>query len=321
MVEHRLAHEFRISGRTLSGAAMVYGSVSPDFNERFVPGALQHSGRIDINLQHDASIVVAHGAVLTDGPRELRVRAELPADSAALALVKRSTLNGFSVEFVSRTETREAGIRVIERADLTGLALVDRGAYPDAVVEIRRRKYTKGRPARLRAGRVLRSKIPFDRSLACECLKSGGGAACIPMARFSKVSGDVMAEAINSALAEARDILAVQGEFKRPIASASRETLRATSTETGLEIEMDLIGEVGDAVASAHEVAGVVVRPLIDFARSVFVDTDRGREYSKPYLRGLLVGATDAKSGWPVPKIEYDGDRAAPAPVRRRFVL
>ena len=242
MVEHRLAHEFRVSGRTLSGAAMVYGSVSPDFSERFVPGALQHSGRIDINLQHDASIVIARGAVLTDSPRELRVRAELPADSAALALVKRSALNGFSVEFISRSETREAGIRVIQRADLTGLSLVDRGAYPDAVVEIRRRKYTKGRPARLRAGRVLRSKIPYDTALACECLKSGGGSACIPMARFSKAAGDGMAEAIDSAMAEARDVLAVMGQFQRPIGSASRGTLRATSTDDALEIEMDSPG-------------------------------------------------------------------------------
>ena len=253
MIEHRLAHEFRVAGRTLSGAAMVYGSVSPDFQERFVPGALQHSGRIDINLQHDSAIVLARDALLTDTGRELRVRAELPTDSAALALVKRSALNGFSIEFKSKSERREAGVRVIERADLTGLALVDRGAYPAATAEIRRGRKGDSKTSRLKALRVLRSKIPYDQSLACECLKRGGGAACIPLARFSKAAGDGMAEVINSGLAEARDVLAVMGEFKRPIASASRGTLRARSTTSGLEIDIDLAsGEVGDAVVDAH---------------------------------------------------------------------
>ena len=63
--------------------------------------------------------------------------------------------------------------------------------------------------------------------------EKGGGAACIPLARSSKVAGDGMAEVINSALAEARDVLAVQGEYKRPIASASRGTLRAVRRTTG----------------------------------------------------------------------------------------
>ena len=121
-----------------------------------------------------------------------------------------------------------------------------------------------------------------------------------------------MAEAINSALAEARDVLAVMGEFKRPIASASRGTLRATSTADGLEIEVDLpTGEVGDAVVSAHEAAGIVARPLIDFSRSTFTDTARGREYEKPWLRAILVGATDSKAGWPDPVIEKVQEKPA----------
>ena len=213
MNEHRLAHEFRVAGRTLSGAAMTYGAVSPDFQERFAPGALQHSGRIDINLQHDPDLVVVRGAMLTDGPRELRVRAELAEGSAALQLVKRGALNGFSIEFHAKAERREAGIRVIERAELVGLALVDRGAYPAAKAEIRRRKKLS-KTAIKKAGRVLRSTIPYDLELSCECLKSGGGAACIPMARFSKAAGDGMAEAIDSAKAEGRDVLAVQENLR-----------------------------------------------------------------------------------------------------------
>ena len=58
MVEHRSGVEFRVQGRTLSGVALRYGDISPDFGERFEPGLLQHSGRVALNLQHDDRLVV-----------------------------------------------------------------------------------------------------------------------------------------------------------------------------------------------------------------------------------------------------------------------
>ena len=132
---------FRASadGRTLSGRALVYGDVSPDFRERFVPGAFGALAPVALNLQHDRKLVLveADGLALTDSERALEVRATLPADSAAVLLVKRGALTGFSVEFHALEERRESGIRVIERAELTGLALVDRGAYPQSKAEIR----------------------------------------------------------------------------------------------------------------------------------------------------------------------------------------
>ena len=296
--EHRAGCEFRVAGRTLSGVAMRYGDVSPDFRERFLPGAFGEVRTVDVNLQHDPALVAVRGAVLTDSPRELRVRAELPPGSAALALVKRGALNGFSIEFHAKAERREAGVRVVERADLTGLALVDRGAYPGAKAEVR-----------ARSGRRLRSSIPYDKSLACECIAQrgpGSGAACIPEARFSKMAGEAMAEQMNRAFAQLeRDVLVVAGDFKRPLGSVSRGTVRAVSTDEALEIEVDLpAGAIGDEIVAAHETAGVVIRPLIDFDRSEFTDTDKGREYSRPHLRALLVGATDTKKGWPDPTID-----------------
>ena len=87
--EHRAGCEFRVAGRTLSGTAMRYGDVSPDFRERFLPGAFGEVRTVDVNLQHDPALVAVRGAILTDSPRELQVRAELPPGSAALALVKR----------------------------------------------------------------------------------------------------------------------------------------------------------------------------------------------------------------------------------------
>ena len=307
--EHRAGGEFRVAGRTLFGTAMRYGDVSPDFRERFLPGAFGEVRTVDVNLQHDPALVAVRGAVLTDSPRELRVRADLPAGSAALALVKRRALNGFSIEFHARAERREAGVRVVERADLTGLALVDRGAYPGATAEVR-----------ARSGRRLRSKIPYDAFLACECIAQrgpGSGGTCIPMVRFTKYAGELMADAFGEA--DRQHMLAVAGNFRRPLGSVSKGTLRGKSTDDGLEIEVDLpAGTVGDEIVAAHEAAGVIVRPLIDYDLSEFEDGPDGRTVTKPHLRAFIVGATDTREGWADAVIDYGDPESRAAPERRR---
>ena len=310
-IEHRLAQEFRVSGRTLSGAAMVYGDVSPGHRERFLPGSFGAvPTTIAVNLQHDAAIVVAERAVLADSPRALHVRADLPENSAALALVRRSALNGFSIEFHARAERREAGVRVVERADLTGLALVDRGAYPASKAEVR-----------ARSGRRLRSKVPYDSFAACECIAQrgpGSGGECIPMVRFTKMAGELMADALGEAERQ-RDILAIAGNYRRPLGSVSRGTVRAKSVDDGLEVEIDLpAGAVGDEIIAANEAAGVIVRPLIDYDRSEFTDGPDGRTVTKPHLRAFIVGATDTKEGWDDAVIDYGDPESRAAPERRR---
>ena len=295
---------------------MRYGDISPDFREKFEPGAFGAVGSVDLNLQHDPAVVVARGASLTDSPVALSVRAELPDGSAALALVRRRALNGFSVEFRPTREHRDAaGVRVVEAATLTGLALVDRGAYPGAKAEVR-----------ARSGRRMRSKIPYDSYLACECIAqrgSGSGGTCIPLVRFTKMAGEEMAKVFDRAFAELeRDVLVVAGDFKRPLGSVRKGTLRGKSTDDGLEIEVDLpAGAVGDEIVAAHEAAGVIARPLIDFDRSEFVDGPEGREYTRPHLRAILVGATDTKAGWPDPTIDYGDPEGRAVPARRRLWL
>ena len=311
--ERRAGGEVRISGRTLTGTVMRYGDISPQFRERFEPGAFGDVRAIDINAQHDPAVVFARGASLTDSPVALRVSATLPEGAAALALVRRRALNGFSVEFRATAEHRDAaGVRVVEAATLTGLALVDRPAYLAAGAEVR-----------ARSGRTMRSRVPYDRSLACECIGQrgpGSGGECVPIAKFGRMAGEAMAEQMDRAFAAVeRDVLVVAGNFRRPLGSVSKGTLRGRSTDDGLEVEIDLpAGAVGDEVVAANEAAGVIIRPLIDFERSEFTDTAEGREYRRPHLRAFLVGATDTKAGWPDPTIDYDVDgRAAPEPRRR----
>ena len=68
------------------------------------------------------------------------MRATLPETREAddtLALVRAKVLRGLSVEFLAQRERVVAGVRVIERGTVYGLAVVDSGAYPDATVAAR----------------------------------------------------------------------------------------------------------------------------------------------------------------------------------------
>ena len=58
MIEHREGVEFRVAGRTLTGRALVYGDVSPDFNGALCAGkSFTRASRGDefaARFQHDA---------------------------------------------------------------------------------------------------------------------------------------------------------------------------------------------------------------------------------------------------------------------------
>ena len=293
--------EVRAEGRRLIGPALVYGDVSPSHRERFEPGAfVLGTGTRYLDVEHDQDRVIAHtaggGLTLRDTPEALMVEAvlpDIPLANKALDDVRAKRLRGFSIEFAALAETRDAsGIRVVCRAELPGIGLVGSPSYPLSRVE-----------ARQRSGRVMRSRIPYNKTLACDCIAKGGaGSACVAAAKFSRHAGDLMAEAFNEAN---REVLAIAGNYRRPLGSASRGTVRANSTADGLEIEIDLpAGAIGDEVIAANETAGVIIRPLIDMSRSEFVDTPTGREYRRPHLRALIVGSTDARGGWPDVTIE-----------------
>ena len=233
MIERREGIEFRVAGRTLTGRALVYGDVSPDFQERFVPGSLAPLPAVPMNLQHDASTtLIEPGAfILNDSARALEVRAELPASSAALQLVKRGALNGFSIEFHAKAERREAGIRVIERAELTGIALVDRGAYPQSLAEIRARGGGGGRG--IFGGRLasFRGRIPANKRLECRCSPGSCREALFKQGSFDSLLDD----------ADKREILAISGDYKGAIAAKTRETVRFWEGQNGdIEFAVDV---------------------------------------------------------------------------------
>ena len=260
MVEHREGLSFRVAGRTLSGRALVYGDTADmgDFRERFEPGAFGAVRTIPINLQHDPRLIVTEAALLTDSARSLDVRADLPEGSAALALVRRGRaqrlqhrIQGAVRTPRSRCSRGRAGRSHRPGAGGSGSVSGEQGRgpgtlRPDDAIECAVR--------RIPGVRVHRAT------------RAGSGGSCIPEARFSKMAGEAMADLIGGI---ERDILVVAGNYRRPLASASRGTLRATSTDAGLEIEVDLpAGAIGDEVIAAHEAAGVIIRPFVDPDRS-----------------------------------------------------
>ena len=145
-MERRAGGELRAEGRRLSGVVLAYGDVSASHRERFEPGALSIAGTVPLNLHHDAMRAVAWapggGLELREDSDALRMVAELPpipAADAALAMVRAGEATGLSVEFHPEAERREGGLRVIERARLSGIGIVRAPSYEASRVEARAR--------------------------------------------------------------------------------------------------------------------------------------------------------------------------------------
>ena len=316
----------------LTGVVMPYGALAtlPDGRqERFEPHAFGDLSRADIilNRQHTRIFPVARtggaGLTLLDTAEALRMAADLSQTSegrAAWELVKARIVRGLSVEFDAISERQDGHVRVIERALLGGIGLVDEGAYPVATVEAR--LLTRpGLETRGRLGKTLRAVIPPDKKLSCQCAGGAAAAAC----RFAKFQGEAVKEMLDHVFAEyaksaGADLLAVHGRYENPVASLSRKTIRRAG-KTGFDIDLP-DDDVGRAVVAANESAGVIVRPFLDRAASEFTEAGDTAEYTKARVRALVIESTDQREGWPAPamKATPDLDEKRQAMPRRRRV-
>ena len=319
-MEHTAVVEFRaVTGRTVTGPVVNYGEQSRDRAERFSPGAFtSRENPLVLDVQHDPAIVAAtteDGTLtVTDGPRALEVRAELKdarqgePGSGPLEMVRRGALRGLSAAFHAIDEHRaDDGTRVVTKAHLVRVGLVDQGSYPGSRVELR-----------ARMGRTVSASIPSGTKLACEC----SGPGC----RFAEFMGEAMREAFDEAFDQAkRDVTAVWARYDQPLGSVSRGTVRRTGAT---EVSVDLPGDdFGRAVVAASESSGIVIRPFLDAAESQGTRVDDVMRYDKVSIRSFVISSTDARSGWPTPAIGATPDdllesRASGLVVpRRRRVL
>ena len=293
--------EVRLSGRTLAGVALRYGEPARDRAEMFEPGAFAPLGPVALNLQHDPLREIASTEAGTlridDGPTELRLEADLRDGSAELSLVRRGALRGLSVEFVAMTERRDsAGLRVIRRARLPGVGLVDSGSYRTQL-ELRNM-----------ADAWLRARVPYGRRLQCEC--SGPDCDSVEFAPGS----------LSDLGSGPGDVLAVGGGgFANVLGSLRRGSLLVEEAADGLRIGLTESGtETARRIVEGAAVAPFYARPLIDLEESEFVELGRVRTFTRAVVRALLVKPTPNDRGHIPAKIAGVEDRRFVEPSRRR---
>ena len=201
-----------------------------------------------LNLQHDDALTIGStGDVLTlaDSPAELRMVAEFPAGDAydsVLALVGDGLTNGLSVEFRALNERLTNGVRVIQRATLPALGIVDDPAYSASGVEVRRR------------GRGLSGEFRYDRDRVTRDrgtrrkTRVSSGAFSWQLERFAELQEELqesIAEAIESGAADAirdraREVQLLAGRsYDAPLASLRTGTLKLEDGPETLRFEVD----------------------------------------------------------------------------------
>ena len=213
--------EVRAEGRSLLGMAMPYGDIArtSQGNETFRSGAFGDVSQLDIlaTVQHDRGRHLARtgggGLELLDTPESLQVVANLPgtreADDA-LELVKKRILRGWSVEFGPRRVTQESGLRVIEDAELGGISLVDKPAYPLAIAEIRQE------------GEGLAGRFLYNEDMIV---------SDTDRRRKQRIAPGAFTFALE---APDREVNLVLGSPDRPLASKQAGSLKLRDTPTGL---------------------------------------------------------------------------------------
>lgn len=283
--------EVRLEGRTLRGVALRYGEPARDRREMFQPGAFQPLGVVALNLQHDPfrEIASTDGGSLRveDTPTELRIEADLREGSAELSLVRRRALRGLSVEFRAKAEHHDNGFRVIEKAALPGIGLVDSGSYRSEI-EVRQ----------LNAAAIV-GVIPTARDMECTCQ----GPECDAVRFLPGAFDDLLSRSERG-----RDVLAIAGRATEVLGSLRRGTLRVAraaeatlravdapraKVQQGIEVVLDqAVTRAASTVIANSLGAPWYVRPLIRQATSDFIEEGRVRVYRRADVRAFLVKPT-----------------------------
>ena len=220
-------------------------------------GWLRSGAGTRLDVMHDRSLTVADtrrgGLTLTDSPAELRMLAELPSGDAydsVLSLVGDRLTRGLSVEFHAIEERRTNGVRVIQRATLPALGIVDDPAYPASGVEVRRRGRGLSGEYRYNTDRVTR-----DRGRRRK-VRVSSGAFSWQLERFAELQAELsesIAEAIEGAAAEAvrdqaREVQLLAGRsYDAPLASLRTGTLKLEDTDDALRFEVDRLPDTSHA--------------------------------------------------------------------------
>ena len=296
--------------------------MSPTHRERFEPGAfnLEDERTRWLDIAHDRERVIAFtgggGLELRDTEAALEVRAELPripAAERALDGVKSGRYSGFSVEFRALAERQENELRVVERADLAGLGLVEDPSYPGSRAELRgawKQQIMQGGDL----GRWARSTVPTGRTADCDCIEKPE----VNRVHFRPESFDLVLDAV-----EAREhvIQAVIGNTGPHNALGTTATGALRLARVGDDLGVMLTRAAADTPAGrslvrADATAPAVVRPLINHELSVWNDIDGIRFYDQAWLAVLLFKSAPTRAGWNGLEFWVEDSEDEPAGIR-----
>ena len=292
--------ELRQEGRELVGVIVQEGRAATGGRaELFSPNSVTWpADGIDILPEHRAA-----GEVKVIPEREDDGRISIRA--AATDALRRAYAEGrkyLSVEFhaVSAVHTR-GGVREIQKALVLAAAMVKTPEYNMAVAEIRQ------------SGQTLQAVIPAGIPMECECAS--------PKCRYAHFEPKALREVSRDSFEKrTKEVLIGYNDYKHPLGSVSKGTLRGQMVGDDLQVEVDIPNtQSGLELIQAFGFAGLVVRPFIAADRSIIQeiqreDGDWTALYSSIWLRAFLVSATDARKGWPEPKL-------IPTPTAERSAL
>ena len=311
-VQHRYC-ELRLEGeRTLVGRAMVYGDTATmpwGEKERFEPGAFGNLSNKDIilNQQHDRSVPLARtgggGLTVSDSPTMLEIRAELPETRQAddtITLVKNRVLRGLSIEFMPKTDRLENDIRVITRADLQGIAVVDRPAYKQSRVDAREED-TSMTPDELK--QQVRELVEAEvKELRAEKGKDLDNEALVrAMSDSVETLVDKRMEAVNAELEQVREELraakkkmAEDEEEMERMGKHKREEMDAAAEERA-----DPIVKVRSLLPEGYETRGKSTKDILIAAAGKEIEgaENRSEDYLMAKLEGIIERRAEAEQG------------------------
>ena len=282
--------------RTLSGTAMRYGDVADlpwGEQERFTPGAFGDIGQADVilNRQHDRGRPLARtgggGLELRDTASELRITATLPDTTEAneaLTLVRSRILRGFSIEFSMDGYPRsEDGVTVVERATLRAVALVDRPAYPQALVDRRQLEMNEQRIRQL-IEEQLSEQENEDQEPAAVDVEAIARSVSTTLA--AEVQEQVRTQ-IAEALAERDAAQEAQQAAETAAAEAEEEARRAEEQILAASSERaELILSVNDLLPDDADTRAMSNHDILVAAAGE--EVENAAERSEDYLRGRI---------------------------------
>ena len=306
--------ELRYDGdRTISGTAIRYGDTAKlpwGDKERFAPGVFGEVEAADVllNVQHERARPIARtqggGLTLVDTITELRVEAQLPDTTDgndAISLVRNRVLRGLSVEFVPRTDRLVEGVTVIESAELRGVAIVDRPAYPKSTINARTAGGKGMEPDTLAEAiaAILKEELAETRS------DDAIDPAAVAEAVASALTPKFAEQANEAARAQVEKALEERDEAQRQLETADADAKAAeenrVEAEEAAEDRAMLIVQVRELLPENTDTKGMSTKDILVAAAGDEVDDadERSEDYLLAKVEAILERRLEAREGDP----------------------